>query len=70
MTGPGLGRRVLLVEDAAEVRLLLQVVLEADGFVVSEAVDGPSGIGAARDERPDVVLLDVQLPGLDGREVP
>jgi two-component system, OmpR family, response regulator len=63
------GRHVLLVEDAAEVRLLLQMLLELDGFTVTAAVDGPSGLAAVAAERPDVVLLDVQLPGLDGPQV-
>lgn len=67
MTAPE--RRVLLVDDAAEVRLLLQVVLELDGFVVTEAYDGVAGLAAAVAQRPDVVLLDVQLPGLSGPDV-
>ena len=62
-------RRVLLVDDAAEVRLLLQVLLELDGFTVTSAADGPAGLAAVAAQRPDVVLLDVQLPGLDGPEV-
>ena len=65
----GAGRRVLLVEDAAEVRMLLAVVLEVAGFVVTEAEDGTTGLTAAREQRPDVVLLDVQLPELDGPDV-
>lgn len=65
----GAGRSVLLVEDAAELRLLLRMVLEADGFVVNEAADGAAGLQAARDLPPDVVLLDVQLPVLDGPRV-
>lgn len=69
MTSPGGGRRVLLVDDAAEVRLLLQLVLEGDGFVVTVAQDGPEGLAAARVQQPDVVLLDVQLPGMDGPDV-
>lgn len=66
---PAEGRRVLLVDDSAEVRLLLQVLLELDGFEVTAAEDGPSGLAAAATECPDVVLLDVQLPGLDGPDV-
>lgn len=69
MTPPGDGRRVLLIEDAEEVRLLLELVLASDGFEVSAAGDGPAGLAAAREQAPDVVLLDVQLPGLDGPEV-
>ena len=49
--------------------MLLDVVLDSAGFVVTEAVDGPSGLAAAREQRPDCVLLDVQLPGLDGPDV-
>jgi CheY-like chemotaxis protein len=60
---------VLVVEDAAELRMLLQLVLSAEGFVVSEAADGPAGVLAATADPPDVVLLDVQLPLLDGPEV-
>jgi two-component system OmpR family response regulator len=60
---------VLLVDDAADVRMLLQMLLELDGWTVGLAPDGPSGLTAARDERPDVVVLDVQLPGLDGPEI-
>lgn len=69
MTAPGDGRRALLVDDAAEVRMLLQVLLEVAGFTVAEAADGPSGVAAATADPPDVVVLDVQLPGLDGPEV-
>ena len=65
----GSGRRVLLVDDAPEVRMLLELVLQLDGFVVLLAEDGPSGLTAARDGSPDLVLLDVQMPGLDGPDV-
>ena len=63
------GRSVVLVDDAADVRMLLQVLLELDGFAVTATADGPAGLAAVRAERPDVVLLDVQLPGMDGAEV-
>ena len=69
MTAPGHGRRVLLVDDAPEVRMLLQVLLEQGGFVVTEAIDGPHGVASAIEQLPDVVVLDVQLPGLDGPDV-
>ena len=69
MTSPGGGRRALVVDDAAEVRMLLRMVLEVAGFEVDEAVDGPSGVAAATSAPPDVVVLDVQLPGLDGPDV-
>jgi len=58
--------RVLVIDDEAPIRLLCRVNLEAEGMEVLEAPDGPSGIEQARDENPDVVLLDVMIPGLDG----
>jgi DNA-binding response OmpR family regulator len=63
------GARVLVVDDEAPIRLLCRVNLEAEGMEVLEAGDGPSGLEAARRERPDVVLLDVMMPGLDGWRV-
>jgi DNA-binding response OmpR family regulator len=61
--------RVLVVDDEAPIRLLCRVNLEAEGMQVLEAADGPSGLDVARRERPDVILLDVMMPGLDGWRV-
>jgi len=61
--------RVLVIDDEAPIRLLCRVNLEAEGMEVLEAADGPSGLEKARAERPDVVLLDVMMPGLDGWRV-
>jgi DNA-binding response OmpR family regulator len=61
--------RVLVIDDEAPIRLLCRVNLEAEGMTVLEAPDGPSGLEVARIERPDVVLLDVMMPGLDGWRV-
>jgi DNA-binding response OmpR family regulator len=61
--------RVLVIDDEAPIRLLCRVNLEAEGMEVLEAADGPSGLDLARGERPDVVLLDVMMPGLDGWRV-
>jgi two-component system alkaline phosphatase synthesis response regulator PhoP len=58
--------RVLIIDDEAPIRLLCRVNLEAEGMEVLEAGDGTSGLELARAERPDVVLLDVMMPGLDG----
>jgi DNA-binding response OmpR family regulator len=58
--------RVLVIDDEAPIRLLCRVNLEAEGMEVLEARDGPSGLEQARTERPDVILLDVMMPGLDG----
>jgi DNA-binding response OmpR family regulator len=61
--------RVLVIDDEAPIRLLCRVNLEAEGMQVLEAGDGPSGLEKARAESPDVVLLDVMMPGLDGWRV-
>ena len=58
--------RVLVIDDEAPIRLLCRVNLEAEGMGVIEAGDGPGGLQLARSEQPDVVLLDVMMPGLDG----
>jgi two-component system alkaline phosphatase synthesis response regulator PhoP len=61
--------RVLVIDDEPPIRLLCRVNLEAEGMEVLEAADGPSGLDQARREHPDVVLLDVMMPGLDGWRV-
>ena len=58
--------RVLVIDDEAPIRLLCRVNLEAEGMSVLEAGDGPSGLAKASSEQPDVILLDVMMPGLDG----
>ena len=57
---------VLVIDDEAPIRLLCRVNLEAEGMSVLEAGDGPTGLAKAGDEHPDVILLDVMMPGLDG----
>ncbi len=61
--------RILLVEDDATIREMTQLSLERDGFLVETAADGPAGLAAFRAAPPDMVLLDVMLPGLDGVSV-
>jgi two-component system phosphate regulon response regulator PhoB len=61
--------RVLVIDDEAPIRLLCRVNLEAEGIDVLEAADGMSGLETARGELPDVILLDVMMPGLDGWRV-
>ncbi len=63
------GTRVLVIDDEAPIRLLCRVNLEAEGMKVLEAADGVTGLDIARGEQPDVVLLDVMMPGLDGWRV-
>lgn len=61
--------KVLVIDDEAPIRLLCRVNLEAEDMEVLEAEDGSTGLELARAERPDVILLDVMMPGLDGWEV-
>jgi CheY-like chemotaxis protein len=60
---------VLVADDEAPIRLLCRVNLEADGLKVIEAQDGRSAIERAQREVPDLILLDVMMPGLDGWQV-
>ena len=62
-------RRVLLVEDSADVRRMLRLRLELDGHEVHEAEDGITGLGEAFRLQPDVAVIDIGLPGLDGWEL-
>ena len=61
--------KVLVIDDEAPIRLLCRVNLEAEGMAVLEAADGSAGLETARSEHPDVVLLDVMMPGRNGWEV-
>src|SRR5204863_153999 len=61
--------RVLVVEDEPENRLLLRVVLGAEGYDVEEAEDGPTALAAAARQQPDLILLDVMMPGMNGYAV-
>ncbi|HWH55511.1 MAG TPA: response regulator [Gaiellaceae bacterium] len=60
---------VLVIDDEAPIRLLCRVNLEAEGMKVLEASNGDTGLDTAREERPDVILLDVMMPGRNGWEV-
>ena len=62
-------RQVLVVDDEPHIRTVLRGYLEAEGFAVSEAADGEAAVRQVRQSAPDLVLLDVMLPGIDGLEV-
>jgi two-component system phosphate regulon response regulator PhoB len=62
-------KTILLVEDDAMISSIYQVKFEADGFKVLIARDGAGGLDLVKKEKPDIVLLDVILPGLDGFSV-
>ncbi|MEO7804057.1 MAG: response regulator [Actinomycetota bacterium] len=57
---------ILIVEDHRSVRDLLRVVLESEGYRTLEATDGAEALQAARDRKPDLVVLDLMMPGVDG----
>lgn len=57
---------MLVAEDHDDTRLMLKILLERKGYRVVEAGDGREAVEAARRERPDIVLMDVSLPSLDG----
>jgi CheY-like chemotaxis protein len=63
------GRRVLVVEDSDVIRRVLSLILQGEGYQVTQADGGRAALVLARQQRPDVVTLDLTLPDLDGREV-
>jgi DNA-binding response OmpR family regulator len=62
-------QRILVVDDESAIRLLCRVNLDSAGFETIEAGDGETAVALARSERPDLILLDVMLPGRNGWEV-
>jgi two-component system cell cycle response regulator DivK len=58
--------RILVVEDNADNMILTALLLESVGHTVLRAVDAEAGLTLARTERPDLILMDIQLPGMDG----
>lgn len=60
---------ILMIEDNEQNRYLATFMLEQNGYVVVSAHDGPSGIAMAQEALPDLILLDIQLPTMDGYDV-
>ena len=60
--------KILYVEDNLMNRMLVRRLLEAHGYTVLEAEDGLSGIKMAQEELPDLILMDINIPGMDGFE--
>ncbi|NGM18473.1 response regulator transcription factor [Roseomonas stagni] len=61
--------KVLVVDDDPHIRSVLRFALERDGFAVAEAGDGAAALAAVADQAPDILLLDVTMPEIDGTEV-
>ncbi len=64
-----MSQRVLVVDDEVPMAHIIRGYLEREGFAVAVAHTGPDAVDAARAQDPDVIVLDVMLPGLDGFEV-
>lgn len=62
-------KTVLIIDDEPKIVEICQDYLRAAGFAVLQAGDGPGGLAAARSEKPDLVVLDLMLPGIDGLDV-
>jgi len=60
---------ILAVDDESDVLLIVKTALQVEGYRVLTAADGPDALKTAHDEKPDLVLLDVMMPGMDGFEV-
>jgi len=63
-----MSKRILVIEDQEDNRRILRDLLTSADFEVIEAVDGEAGLATAATHRPDLILMDIQLPGLDGYE--
>jgi two-component system cell cycle response regulator DivK len=61
-----MSKRILVVEDQEDLRGVLHTLLSDSGYTVIEAADGQAGVAMALSERPDLILMDIQLPVLDG----
>ena len=61
-------KRILVVEDQEDLRGILRDLLTGSGYEVAEAADGSDGVAKAKSVRPDLILMDIQLPVIDGYE--
>lgn len=64
-----MGKKILVIEDNEQNMYLMHFLLESNGFTVIEALNGQVGIQKAIEEHPDVILLDIQLPEMDGYQI-
>jgi len=67
--GKNMRKRILVIEDQEDNRQIVRDLMAASGYELIEATTGEEGIAAAARERPDLILMDIQLPGIDGYEV-
>jgi CheY-like chemotaxis protein len=64
-----MSKRVLVVDDEEDVRTFVRLVLESEGYEVQSAADGAEGLRAIAEGRPDLVILDLMMPVMDGWQV-
>ncbi|MDE6740640.1 MAG: response regulator, partial [Lachnospiraceae bacterium] len=64
-----MGYKIMIADDEAEIRDVLRLYLEKDGYEVLEAADGVEAMDKIQKEKPDLVILDIMMPGLDGYRV-
>jgi len=62
------GETILVVDDEPQIRRVMRSTLSAHGYVITEAMTGEEGVESARKTRPDLVLLDMNMPGMGGLE--
>ena len=62
-------KKILIVEDNPQNMKLMEMLLEAKGYILLEAIDGEQAMDVATTERPDLILMDIQLPKMSGLEV-
>lgn len=63
-----MSKRILVIEDTEDNRQIIRDLMTSAGYELIEAVDGVEGVAAAEREKPDLILMDIQLPGIDGYE--
>ena len=63
-----MSKRILVVEDTEDNRQIIRDLLSSVGYELIEAADGAAGVAMAQQERPDLILMDIQLPEIDGYE--
>ena len=61
-------KRILVVEDQEDLRGVLRDLFTSSGYIVIEAIDGATGVARAKSDRPDIILMDIQMPTIDGYE--
>jgi len=61
-------KRILVVEDQEDLRGVLRTLLTGSGYAMLEAANGETGVARAKSDRPDLILMDIQMPVLDGYE--